>query len=53
MKQGQNVTQKELISNGWQQVDLYGDCEIWSKGDERILWNPTTKIIVTVYQRGI
>ena len=52
MRQGQVVLQKELISDGWQQVDCYGDCEIWVKGDERLLWNPTTKKITHLYSKG-
>ncbi len=52
MKQGQVVSQKELIADGWSQVDCYGGCEIWTKGDERLLWNPTTKKVVIIYDKG-
>lgn len=49
MRQGQSVTQKDLINDGWSQVDVYGDCEIWTKGDDRLLWNPVTKKIQILY----
>lgn len=53
MKQGQVVLQKDLIADGWKQEDIYGDCEIWSKGNERLLWCPRSKKITHIYQRGI
>ena len=53
MKQGDVISQSELLKNGWEQCDCYGDCEIWTKGDERLLWDPTTKKIQIMYQGGI
>lgn len=53
MRQGQKVSQQDLINDGWSQLDVYGGCEIWSKGNERLLWNPTSKEIQIMYQGGI
>lgn len=49
MKQGQTVSQCDLINDGWQLSDFYGNCEIWAKGNSRLLWNPISMQIQIIY----
>jgi len=53
MKKGQIVLQKALIADGWNKKSVYGECEIWAKGNERLLWHTITHKIIFLYQGGI
>jgi len=52
MKVGQIVLQKALIAYGWHKKSVYGECEIWAKGNERLLRHTTTHQIILLYQRS-
>ena len=51
MKKGDKVFQSDLLKAGFTQIDIYGDCEIWSNNQDRLLWNPITRLIVVYYQK--
>ena len=43
MRQGQSTTQNELLKDGWSLVDVSGVYEVWSKGNDVLLFDPVRK----------
>ena len=42
-------TLDELKKDGWTFVANFGNCLVMAKGDERMLWKPSTGEIVFLY----
>jgi len=41
------LSRKQLIKSGWKFIRCVGkNCEIWQKGEKKILWN---RVILKVY----
>ena len=50
MKQGREVTERELLNEGW--IPLYvfkGGYEVWEKNESYILFDPKEEIVLATY----
>lgn len=40
---------EKLLGEGWELVTYFGECELYSNGNERILYDPVNKEVVMRY----
>ena len=52
MKKGVVVQLETLKSEGWVRITSFGNCYIYGKNDERILWNPLTQVVQFTFKNG-
>lgn len=52
MNVGDIITQEELEQQGWTRIISFGDCYIYGKGDERIMWSPITNKVRITFKNG-
>lgn len=52
MKAQTYITKEQLTELGFIYIHTFGCCDIYTKGDEHIIWNPRTKKVEAVYNAG-
>jgi hypothetical protein len=45
MQINDKITQDQLSEQGWNFTGYIGNCQIWHKDRDNILWNPDTKLV--------
>lgn len=50
MQRGTLITEQELRGYNWEFFTNFANCEVWAKGDDRVLWCRDSHEIILVYK---
>lgn len=47
VEKGKTYTKERLEECGWEKTNrMFGNCQVWIKGDKFIYWQPYTKVAI-------